>query len=197
MFFSLEELVKPLEDYSRWNMEMDLFISQNQKNNFIQYSTVKMDQSHSNPRDLLERNPQSVWGSLFSKMLRKIERYRIRKSIFIFQTWVTWRKSMWMIRRDDLESMWIIWIWSCESEDSGCSVWSWLDAEMLNVCDAWLYLVERWRASGEVETDTPLCAFVASSTCPQFFSSEWREKTMRKRQGLFQLSSQKQEMKSL
>lgn len=43
LFFSLEELVKPLEDYSRWNMEMDLFISQNQNNNFIQYSTVKMD----------------------------------------------------------------------------------------------------------------------------------------------------------
>lgn len=53
---------------------MDLFISQNQKNNFIQYSAVKMDESHNNPRDLLERNPQSVWGSLFSTMLRKMER---------------------------------------------------------------------------------------------------------------------------
>lgn len=28
MLFFLEELVKPLEDFARWNMIMDLFISQ-------------------------------------------------------------------------------------------------------------------------------------------------------------------------
>lgn len=62
----------------------------------------------------------------------------------------------------------MIWIWSCESVDRGCSIGSWLDVEMLRVCDAWLYLVEKWRASGEVEIDTALCAFVAFSTCVSF-----------------------------
>lgn len=110
------------------------------------------------------------------------------------------KKFMWMIRLKIHVDNPLGWS-GVHVDNLDLELWEWRQVVPCGVGWMWrcytfvMHGCVRWRASGEVETDTALCAFVASSTCPSFlFSSEWREKITRKRQGLFQLSSQRKEI---
>lgn len=123
LFFSLEELVKPLEDYSRWNMEMDLFISQNQKTTLSSTQQWKWI-SPTTIQETYWKEIHNQFGVLCFQQCW--ERWREFKKIHFYLPnlsdlkkfmWMIRLKSMWIIHWDDLESMWIILILSYESED--------------------------------------------------------------------------------
>lgn len=124
LFFSLEELVKPLEDYSRWNMEMDLFISQNQKTTLSSTQQWKWI-SPTTIQETYWKEIHNQFGVLcFQQCWERWREFKKNPFLSSKPKWLEenscgWSglKSMWIIHWDDLESMWIILILSYESED--------------------------------------------------------------------------------
>lgn len=96
LFFSLEELVKPLEDYSRWNMEMDLFISQNQKTTLSSTQQWKWI-SPTTIQETYWKEIHNQFGVLCFQQCW--ERWREFKKIhFYLPNLSDLKKFMWMIR---------------------------------------------------------------------------------------------------